>query len=73
MVGILVVFSPEVAAYYGIEGIKAGDAIMYCYIALCLGDFTSAYLSQVWKSRRKKALLYFNNLFHHYSSLSLFY
>lgn len=58
MVGILVVFSPEVAAYYGIEGIKAGDAIMYCYIALCLGDFTSAYLSQVWKSR-KKALLIF--------------
>src|SRR5690606_2936795 len=58
MVGILVVFSPEVAAYYGIEGIKAGDAIMYCYIALCLGDFTSAYLSQVWKSRKKALLLF---------------
>ncbi|MBS1763754.1 MAG: MFS transporter [Bacteroidetes bacterium] len=58
MVGILVVFSPEVAAYYGIEGIKAGDAIMYCYIALCLGDFASAYLSQLWKSRKKVLLLF---------------
>lgn len=58
MVGILVVFSPEVAAYYGIEGIKAGDAIMYCYIALCVGDFASAYLSQLWKSRKKVLLLF---------------
>lgn len=53
MIGILVVFSPEIAKMNGISGVNGGDAIMYFYLATCLGDFLSAYWSQKLKSRKK--------------------
>lgn len=58
MIGILVVFSPEIAKMNGITGVNGGDAIMYFYLATCVGDFLSAYWSQQWKSRKKVLKLY---------------
>ena len=57
-IGVLILFSPEIAQAHGITGVKSGDAIMYFYMATSVGDFLCAYLSQVWKSR-KKALITF--------------
>ncbi|MEF3192302.1 MAG: MFS transporter [Campylobacterales bacterium] len=54
IVGILILFSPEFAKALGIVGeVKAGEAVMYCYIGLAIGDFASGYLSQKLRSRRK--------------------
>ena len=58
VVGILVVFSPEFAKEFGVEGIKAGNALMYCYIGLAVGDLASGYISQKMQSRKKAFLLF---------------
>lgn len=59
VIGILVTFSPEFAKAIGItEKIIAGDAIMYSYIGLAVGDLFSGFLSQWLKSRKKVVLLY---------------
>jgi MFS family permease len=43
----------------GIQGsVSGGDAIMYCYIGLSVGDFVSGALSQWFKSRNKVVLMY---------------
>jgi predicted MFS family arabinose efflux permease len=58
-IGILVTFSPEFGVALGIETpIKAGKAIMFAYIGLSLGDFTSGLLSQSLASRRRVVLLF---------------
>lgn len=54
VIGILVFSSPEITKAIGIDGtITGGDAIMYCYLGLSIGDFASGYLSQFWQSRKK--------------------
>jgi len=54
VVGILVMFSPEFAKALMIEGeIKAGQALMYTYIGLSIGDLASGYLSQMMRSRKR--------------------
>lgn len=59
IIGILVVFSPEISRELGITGpISAGKAIMFCYIGLVVGDIISGLLSQYLKSRRKILFLY---------------
>lgn len=59
VIGILVFSSPEITKLIGIEGdITGGDAIMYCYLGLSIGDFASGYLSQYWKSRKKVVLTF---------------
>lgn len=59
VVGILITFSPEFANALGVKGsINAGNAVMFCYLGLIPGDFSSGLLSQLWKSR-KKAVLFF--------------
>jgi MFS family permease len=58
VIGILITFSPEFAEAMGIEGIKAGSAIMYCYIGLSMGDLSSGMLSQWFQSRKKVVLLF---------------
>ncbi|MFZ1423198.1 MAG: MFS transporter [Saprospiraceae bacterium] len=59
VIGILVKFSGKYAMYLGIEGpISTGDAIMYSYIGLSIGDLASGWLSQVWRSRRKVVFTY---------------
>lgn len=54
VIGILVTFSPEFAKVLGIQGeVRAGDAIMYAYIGIALGDLATGALSQLLKSRLK--------------------
>ncbi len=52
VIGVLVTFSPEFAKALGIEGeVKGGDAIMYAYTGIVLGDLATGALSQLLKSR----------------------
>lgn len=52
VIGILVTFSPEFAKALGIAGeVKGGDAIMYAYMGIVLGDLATGALSQWLKSR----------------------
>jgi MFS family permease len=54
VVGVLVMFSPEFAKALEIsEKITAGEALMYCYIGLSVGDLASGYLSQQMQSRKR--------------------
>ena len=59
IIGILVFSAPEITQLIGIQGsVSGGDAIMYCYIGLSVGDFVSGALSQWFKSRNKVVLMY---------------
>ena len=59
IIGILVFSAPEISALVGIDGkLSGGNAIMYCYIGLALGDFASGALSQWLKSRGKAVFIY---------------
>lgn len=59
VVGILVTFSPEFGRAFGFpEPISAGKAIMFCYIGLAIGDFSSGFLSQYMKSRKKVVFIF---------------
>jgi MFS family permease len=59
IVGILITFSPEFAKVMGFtEPVSPGRAVMMCYIGLALGDFSSGFLSQIIKSRKKVLLLF---------------
>jgi MFS family permease len=60
-IGILVTFAPEFASekLLNIQGkVNGGDAIMYAYAGITLGNFLCGWLSQILRSR-KKAILYF--------------
>ena len=57
--GILVTFSPELASAIGVPGkILAGDAVMFCYMGLAVGDFSSGFISQKIGSRKKVVAAY---------------
>lgn len=57
--GILITFSPEFARALSITGtIMAGDAVMFCYIGLAVGDFSSGFISQKTGSRKKVVAAY---------------
>jgi MFS family permease len=59
VIGILITFSPEFAKALHIDGIvAAGDAVMYSYIGLAVGDLSSGFISQYVKSRKKVVLAY---------------
>jgi len=52
VIGILVTFAPEFAKALGVVGeVKGGDAIMYAYTGIVLGDLATGGLSQLLKSR----------------------
>jgi MFS transporter, putative metabolite:H+ symporter len=58
-VGILVKFSDKFAAHLHVDGeIIKGDAIMFSYLGLSVGDIFSGWLSQIWRSRRKVIFAY---------------
>lgn len=58
-IGILVTFSPEFASIMQIGGVvSAGDAVMYSYIGLAVGDLASGVSSQVVGSRKKVVKLF---------------
>jgi putative MFS transporter len=53
-IGILITFSPEFARALSISGtVGAGDAVMYSYLGLAVGDLTSGVFSQRIGSRKK--------------------
>lgn len=57
--GILVTFSPEFAKAISISGtILAGDAVMFSYLGLAVGDFSSGFISQKVRSRKKVVSAY---------------
>ena len=59
VVGVLITFSPEFAISLGITGpVSAGNAVMFCYLGLIFGDFSSGFLSQLLKSRKKAILIF---------------
>ena len=59
VVGVLITFSPEFATMLGVTGpVSAGNAVMFCYLGLILGDLSSGLLSQLLRSRKKVILLY---------------
>src|SRR5262249_1810498 len=56
-VAILIGLSPEIGKAMGMsEPPNAGRAVMFCYIGLAAGDFTSGALSQILKSRKRVLL-----------------
>ncbi|MBI3592908.1 MAG: MFS transporter [Nitrospirae bacterium] len=58
-VGILITFSPEFAKALSIKGtVNAGEAVMYCYMGLVIGDFASGFLSQYFRTRKKIVFLF---------------
>lgn len=53
MTGILFTFSPEITQALGVEGVTAGNALLYGSIGLTIGDLLSGVMSQFLKSRKK--------------------
>jgi putative MFS transporter len=59
VIGILVTFSTEFATALSITGqITTGNAIMYSYIGLAVGDLASGFSSQIFQSRKKIVLIF---------------
>ncbi|MFD1002777.1 MFS transporter [Ohtaekwangia kribbensis] len=59
VIGILVTFSTEFATALSIDGkITPGNAIMYSYIGLAVGDLASGFSSQIFKSRKKIVFIF---------------
>jgi predicted MFS family arabinose efflux permease len=58
VIGILSTFSNEFGRAIGIEGIKPGLSIMWCYVGLATGDLLSGFVSH-WLRSRKKAVALF--------------
>jgi len=57
--GILITFSPEFAQAISVSGtILAGDAVMFSYMGLAIGDFSSGFISQKIRSRKKVVAAY---------------
>jgi predicted MFS family arabinose efflux permease len=61
-IGMLISFADEFGNRMGVPGIKPGDALLYQYIGLGLGDIGAGLLSNLLKSR-KKALYLFYGIF----------
>ena len=54
VVGVLILFSPELAKAVGIEGtVRGSQAILYGYVGLSLGDIACGLLSQWFRSRKR--------------------
>ena len=53
IIGILIIFSPELSKAMGVAGnVAAPKAVMFAYLGLSAGDFLSGILSQLFKSRK---------------------
>jgi putative MFS transporter len=61
-IGILVTFSDKFGKEFGIDGISPGQAIMYQYIGIGLGDLSAGLLSNFLKSRKKALFTFFSIL-----------
>jgi putative MFS transporter len=59
VIGILITFSPEFADKLGIIGtINPGDAVMFSYLGLAVGDLVSGFTSQAIHSRKKVIFIF---------------
>ncbi len=59
VIGILVTFSPEFGAAMNMQPLPSpGRAVLFAYIGLAIGDFSSGALSQLLKSRNRVVLLF---------------
>jgi MFS family permease len=59
VVGVLVTFSPEFAKLLHVDGaISAGRSILFTYLGLVIGDFSSGFISQALESRKKIVYAY---------------
>ena len=59
VVGVLVTFSPEFAKLLHVDGaISAGRSILFTYLGLVVGDFSSGFISQALESRKKIVYAY---------------
>jgi MFS transporter, putative metabolite:H+ symporter len=58
VVGVCVKFATDYATNLGVLNVQKGDAIMYSYIGLSVGDLFSGWLSQTLRSRRKVVFIY---------------
>ena len=59
IIGVLVTFSDQFGAAFGIEGIDPGKAIMMLYMAIAFGDLSVGLLSQRLKSRKKALFIFY--------------
>ncbi len=58
-IGILITFSPEFAKALELTGaVGAGDAVMFSYMGLVVGDLSSGFISQMVGSRKKIVAIY---------------
>jgi MFS transporter, putative metabolite:H+ symporter len=58
IVAVLVIKASDVAKVLNISGVSGGEAIMFCYLGLSVGDFGSGLVSQLLKSRKKTIYLF---------------
>ena len=59
IIGVLVTFSDQFGAAFGIHNIDPGKAIMYQYMAIAFGDLSVGLLSQRLKSRKKALFIFY--------------
>jgi MFS family permease len=59
VVGILMTFAPELGRAMGMTELPTGSrSVMFCYIGLAIGDFSSGFLSQIVRSRKRVVRLF---------------
>ena len=83
VIGLLIMNSKDnFGPLLGVSDVNNGQAVMFAYIGLSVGDLVSGFLSQLFKSRKKVVVLYlaftlllsvFFLLFLHKVSLSTYY
>lgn len=59
VIGILITFSKEFGAAFGITDVDPGRAVMLSYVAISIGDLLIGYISHELKSRKKALLLFY--------------
>jgi putative MFS transporter len=59
IIGVLVTFSDQFGAAFGIDGIDPGKAIMFLYLAIAFGDLSVGLLSQRLQSRKKALFIFY--------------
>lgn len=59
IIGVLITFSDQFAARFGIDNIDPGKAIMFLYLSISFGDLSVGLLSQGLKSRKKAMFIFY--------------
>lgn len=59
IIGVLVTFSDQFGAAFGINDIDPGKAIMFLYLAIAFGDLSVGLLSQRLHSRKKALFIFY--------------